>query len=139
MMNLLEEWGGRICGSDYMFAHALDPIPEELPPLEALARTALADPMVVSTQDRARRIVNDCRLYAVEGVVIARIPGASHCAREGAIIREQVRTELGLPSIELEIPRICDAMMPTLGWRLQALLETARANRAWSGRTQSHD
>jgi hypothetical protein len=28
----LEEWGGRICGSDYMFGHALDLIPEDLPP-----------------------------------------------------------------------------------------------------------
>ena len=39
-MNLLEEWGGRISGSDYMFTHALDLIPEDLPPLEALARTS---------------------------------------------------------------------------------------------------
>ncbi len=53
-MNLLEELGGRICGSDYMFTHALDLIPEDLPPLEALARTALADPMVGS-DGRPRR------------------------------------------------------------------------------------
>ena len=97
-MNLLEEWGGRICGSDYMFGHALDLIPEDLPPLEALARTALADPMVGSTLDRARRIVADCRAYRAEAVVVSRIPGASHCAREGAIIRQFVREELGLPS-----------------------------------------
>ena len=128
-MNLLEEWGGRICGSDYMFGHALDLIPEDLPPLEALARTALADPMVGSTLDRARRIVADCRAYRAEAVVVSRIPGASHCAREGAIIREFVREELGLPTIELEIPPICDAMLPTLSSRMQGLLETARAGR----------
>jgi hypothetical protein len=126
-MNLLEEWGGRICGSDYMFGHALDLIPEDLPPLEALARTALADPMVGSTLDRARRIVADCRAFRAEAVVVSRIPGASHCAREGAIIRQLVREELGLPSIELEIPPICDALIPTLSSRVQGLLETARA------------
>ena len=27
-MNLLEEWGGRVCGSDYMFGHALDLFPK---------------------------------------------------------------------------------------------------------------
>jgi hypothetical protein len=128
-MNLLEEWGGRICGSDYMFGHALELIPEELPPLEALARTALADPMVGSTLDRARRIVADCRAYRAEAVVVSRIPGASHCAREGAIIRQLVREELGLPSIELEVPPICDAVLPTLSSRVQGLLETARAGR----------
>ena len=128
-MNLIEEWGGRICGSDYMFTHALDLIPENLPPLEALARTALADPMVGSTLDRACRIVSDCRLGRAEAVVLSRIPGASHCAREGAILREVVQAELGIPLIELEVPPICDAMLPTLSSRLQALLETARSRR----------
>jgi hypothetical protein len=128
-MNLLEDWGGRVCGSDYRFTHALDLIPEDQPPLEALARTALADPMVGSTQDRARRIVADCRAGRAEAVVISRIPGASHCAREGAIIRDVVRADLGIPTIELEVPPISDAMLPTLGSRLQALLETAKARR----------
>lgn len=128
-MNLLEDWGGRVCGSDYMFTHALDPIPEDLPPLEALARTALADPMVGSTQERACRIVRDCLRFGAEALVVSRIPGASHCAREGVIIREHLRTELGLPSIELEVPPICDAMSPTIGSRLQALIESARDRR----------
>ena len=128
-MNLLEELGGRICGSDYMFTHALDLIPENLPPLEALARTALADPMVGPTADRAARIVRECRAGRAEAVVVSRIPGASHCAREGEIIREIVRRKIGIPAIELEIPPVCDAMLPTLGSRLQALVETARARR----------
>lgn len=128
-LNLLEDWGGRVCGSDYMFTHALDLIPEDLPPLEALARTALADPMVGSGQDRARRIVADCRAFNAEAVVISRIPGASHCAQEGALIRQVVQAELGLPSIELEIPPVCDSFLATLGSRVQALLETARTRR----------
>ena len=96
-MNLLEELGGRICGSDYMFTHALDLIPENLPPLEALARTALADPMVGPTADRAARIVRECQAGRAEAVVVSRIPGASHCAREGEIIREIVRRQIGIP------------------------------------------
>jgi len=128
-MNLVEDWGGRVCGSDYMFTHALDLIPEELPPLEALARTALADPMAGSTLERAARIVADCRAARAEAVVVARIPGASHCAREGALIREVVRRELGLPTLELEIPPVCDALLPALGSRLQALIETGRRGR----------
>ena len=128
-MNLLEDWGGRVCGSDYMFTHALDLIPQELPPFEALARTALADPMVGPAQERARRIVADCRAFGAEAMVVSRIPGASHCAHEGVIIREAVREELGIPTIELEVPPICDALVPTLSARLEALLETARAKR----------
>ncbi len=128
-MNLLETLGGRICGSDYMFTHALDLIPEDLPSMEALARTALADPMVGPTSDRAARIVRECRSVDAEAVVVSRIPGASHCAREGEIIRETVRRQLGIPVIELEIPPVSDAMLPALSSRLQALVETARARR----------
>lgn len=128
-MNLLEEWGGRICGSDYMFSHALDLIPEDLPPWEALARIALADPMVGPAAQRAERIIADCRQNRAEAVIFSRIPGASHCASEGSLMREAVRETLGLPTIELEIPPVCDAMLPTLGSRVQALLETAKARR----------
>ena len=125
-MNLLEELSGRICGSDFMFTHALDLIPENLPPLEALARAALADPMAGPTAERAERIVRECQTTRAEAVVIARIPGASHCAREGEIIREIVRQKIGIPTIELEIPPVCDALLPSLRSRLQALIETAR-------------
>lgn len=113
-----------------MFTHALDGIPDDLPPLDALARTALADPMVGSTLERANRIVAECRAFRAEAVVVARIPGASHRAREGAIIRERVWQELGLPTIELEIPPVCDALVPRLTSGLQALVETVRAARS---------
>jgi len=128
-MNCLEEWGGQICGTDYMFTHALDPIPEDVPPLEALARAALADPMVGPATDRARRIVNECLTCAAEAVVVSRIPGASHCAYEGAAIRQAVQEHIGLPVIELEVPSLTDALLPTLSSRLQALMEAARSRR----------
>jgi hypothetical protein len=128
-MNLLENCGGRLCGSDFMFTHALDLVPEELPPLEALARMALADPMVGPAGDRAGRIVRECRANRVEAVVVSRIPGASHCAREGGIIRERLQQALQLPVIELEIPPVSDALLPALGSRLQAIVETALARR----------
>ncbi|MBE7501441.1 MAG: 2-hydroxyacyl-CoA dehydratase [Verrucomicrobiales bacterium] len=128
-MNLLETCGGQLCGSDFMFTHALDLIPEDLPPLEALARTALADPMVGPVQDRARRIVQECRRYRVEAVVVSRIPGASHCAWEGAYLREHLAAELGVPAVEIEVPPVCDALLPALRTRLQAVLEIAQSRR----------
>jgi benzoyl-CoA reductase/2-hydroxyglutaryl-CoA dehydratase subunit BcrC/BadD/HgdB len=128
-MNLLEACGGRLCGSDFMFAHALDAIPENRPCFEALARTALADPMIGPALGRARRIVAECRANGVEAVVVSRIPGASHCPWEGAVIREHVAGQTGLPVIELEVPPVCDALLPALQTRLQALMEIARARR----------
>jgi hypothetical protein len=128
-MNLLEECGGQLCGTEFMFTHALDLIPEDLPPFDALARTALADPMVGPARDRARRIVTECRRHRAEAVVVARIPGASHCPWESALIRGQVHAQTGLPAVELEIPPVCDALLPTLRTRLQALVEIARARR----------
>jgi benzoyl-CoA reductase/2-hydroxyglutaryl-CoA dehydratase subunit BcrC/BadD/HgdB len=130
VMNLLEDAGGRVCGTDYLFCHALDPIPEDLPPMEALARMALADPMVGSPVDRAERICDEAQRWGAEAVVISRIPGASHCALEGAVIGEVVRRRRDVPVLELEVPPITDAMQPTLRTRLEALVETVTQGRA---------
>jgi hypothetical protein len=129
VMNLLEDAGGRVCGADYLFCHALDPIPTDLPPMEALARMALADPMVGSAVDRAERICDDVRRFGAEAVVISRIPGASHCAFEGAVIGEVIRGRIDIPVLEIEVPPITDAMEPTLRTRLEALVETVQERR----------
>jgi len=123
VMNLLEDCGGRICGTDYLFGHALERIPEELTPMEALARTALADPMVGSTTDRAEKICRDARRFGAEGMIVSRIPGASHCATEGRVIAEIVGGRLGLPVVEIEVPPLTDALAPTLSGRIEALVE----------------
>jgi hypothetical protein len=129
MMNLLEDCGGRLCGTEYLFSHALDPIPLTGPPLEALARMALADPMVGSTADRAARIVRDIGRFGAEALIISRIPGASHCATEGRIIGDIVRAECGIPVLEIEVPPLTDATHATLCTRLQALVETVEERR----------
>jgi hypothetical protein len=128
-MNLLEECGGRICGTEYLFSHALDPIPADLRPTAALARMALADPMVGSSMDRARRIADDIRRFGSEAVVISKIPGASHCAHEGRVIAEVVRVAAGIPVLEIEVAPLSDSLQSSIKARLQALIETARANR----------
>ena len=129
IMNVLEQCGGRICGTEYMFTHALDPIPMNIDPMEALARTALADPMVGPSADRAERICTDIEHFGAEAVVISRIPGASHCAVEGKIIGQMVQERLGLPVLEIEIPPLTDAMNPAIRTRLEALVETVKEKR----------
>ncbi len=128
-MNLLEDCGGRMCGTEYLFAHALDPIPTTIPTMEALAQMALADPMVGSAFDRAARIVADIRRFGAEAVIVSRIPGASHCALEGEIIGQVVRETYGLPVLEIEVPSITDATQATLRTRLEALVETVKDRR----------
>ncbi|MGO9109085.1 MAG: 2-hydroxyacyl-CoA dehydratase [Thermoguttaceae bacterium] len=134
VMNLLEDAGGRICGTEYLFCHALDPIPEDLPPMEALARIALADPMVGSPIDRAARIAADVQRFGAEAVVISRIPGASHCALEGRLIGEIVGRQCHIAVLEVEVPPISDALEPALRTRLEALVETVRIGRETSRR-----
>lgn len=129
VMNLLEQLGGRICGTEYLFSHALDEIPEDILPLEALARTALADPMVGSAFDRASRICRDARSFGAEAMIISRIPGASHCALEGAVISRVVNAELDIPLLEIEVPPVSESFRPGLSTRIQGLIEIAKERR----------
>ncbi len=77
VMNLLEECGGRLCGSDFMFSHALDEIDETLEPMDALAKAALADPMIGPARDRAERICREAGTFGAEAIVISRSRGKS--------------------------------------------------------------
>ena len=129
VMNLLEDSGGRVCGTEYLFAHALDPIPTTLSPMEALAQMALADPMAGSAIDRAARIVAEIRRFGAEAVLVSRIPGASHCALEGEVIGAIVREQCDVPVLEIEVPSITDATQATLCTRLEALVETVKEKR----------
>jgi benzoyl-CoA reductase/2-hydroxyglutaryl-CoA dehydratase subunit BcrC/BadD/HgdB len=128
-MNVLEDCGGRLCGTEYLFCHALDEIPQDVPPWEALARTALADPMVGPSADRARRICRDAARLGAEAMVVSRIPGASHCALEGRIIKDVVERQLSIPVGEIEVPCLMDALLPSVRTRLEALMEAAGRRR----------
>jgi benzoyl-CoA reductase/2-hydroxyglutaryl-CoA dehydratase subunit BcrC/BadD/HgdB len=128
-MGILERCGGRICGTEYLFTHALDEIPLTDDPLEGLAQMAMADPMVGPSRERAMRICRDIAEYGSEALVISRIPGASHCALEGEIIARHVREVLGVPVVEVEVPPLSDAVRPALESRLTALVEIVRERR----------
>lgn len=130
VMNMLEECGGRVCGTEYLFSHALDTIPVDIPPMDALARMALADLMVGSARDRAARICADCRRFGSEAVIVSHIPGASHCAHEGAVIAGEVADRLGLPVVHLEVPPLSDTLDSRLRTRMEALMEVARERRS---------
>lgn len=126
VMNLLEECGGRLCGTDFMFYHALDDIPEDIHPLIALAQMALADPMVGSASDRSKRIISEINRYGAEGIIISRILGASHCATEGSIIHENIQQTMDIPIIEIEVSPISDAIYPSLHTKISALVESIK-------------
>jgi hypothetical protein len=129
IMNLMEDCGARLAGADFMFLHAMETLPTDCAPLEALARVALSDPMVGSCQERAGRIYQDVLAMGAEAVVISRIPGASHCAWEGQLIRNYLQSRLDVPVIEIEIPCLIDSMEPTFCTRFEALVETVKQRR----------
>lgn len=128
-MNMFESLGGSIAGTEYLFRHALVQIPTDIDPVRALALTALCDPMIGSSQYRARIIVEDAIKYNAEGVVISNIPGASHCATEGTIIRDYIQTKTGLPVLEITVPPLIDSESSQLSTRFEAFFETIRNRR----------
>jgi benzoyl-CoA reductase/2-hydroxyglutaryl-CoA dehydratase subunit BcrC/BadD/HgdB len=128
-MNMFEDMGGALAGTEYLIRHALDPIREDRPPLEALAEAALRDPMIGTAAYRARIVIEEARRYRAEGVIVSGIPGASHCATEGLVIREEVQRVLGLPVLEISVPPIADASIGQLAARFEGFFGVIRARR----------
>jgi len=126
VLNLLEQCGGRLCGSDCLFCQAAEPIPDDLPPLEALARSALADPVVGPLADRARRICERAIAARAEVVVISRIPAARHCALDALPLRRMIGRRLDVPVVQITVPSEAWTLRTNLRPRLQGLIESAR-------------
>ena len=61
--------------------------------------------------------------------MVARIPGASHCALEGRVMHDIITERLGLPVVEIEVPPLSDPIAPKLRTRLEALVEVAKGRR----------
>jgi len=128
VLQWLEDDGGRLACTDFMTAQAMAPIPMDLPPLAALARTALCDRMIGSDRRRAALAVAEARTYGAEAVVVARIPGASHgCAEGPAMVRAVAGC--GWPVAGIEVPTLADSAAGQIRSRLESLMETARARR----------
>lgn len=123
-MTLLEDCGARLAGTEFMFMHALDLIPEDLPPLQALAVAALSDLMTQTMDARAERILQDVQRFGARGIVVSRIPGASHCAFESKRIRDYIQQRTSIPLVDLEIESVCGGTSETLRTRLEALVES---------------
>lgn len=128
-MNMFEDLGGALAGTEYLFRHALIQIREDRPPLEALAEAALRDPMIGTAEYRARIVIEEARRYRAEGVIFSAIPGASHCATEGLVIREEVQRVLGLPVLEISVPPIADASSGQLASRFEGFFDVIRTRR----------
>lgn len=129
IMNVFEDLGGTLAGTEYLFRHALLQIPEDEPPMKALAKTALCDPMIGPANQRADVVIEDAKKYKAEGVIISGIPGASHCATEGAIIKDKVQKELGLPVLEITVPPVSDSNFGQMATRFEAFFEVIRRRR----------
>jgi hypothetical protein len=127
-MNRLEDLGGRLVGSEFLFPHAIDPLPEDVPPLEALARAALADPMAGPAAQRAARIAREAQAARAEVVVVSRIPGASHCPFEARAVARACQS-LHIPVVEVEVPPLTEGIDPAFATRLTAAFEIAQERR----------
>jgi len=130
MMNLIEDCGLRVCGTDFMFTHALELIPEDIDPFDALARMVLSDPMVGPAEDRCKHIIREALKYRVDAVVIVRIPGASHCAWECKSMSEKLKAILRIPVLDVEVPTLVNSIESTLKSRLEAISEIVHASKS---------
>jgi benzoyl-CoA reductase/2-hydroxyglutaryl-CoA dehydratase subunit BcrC/BadD/HgdB len=130
LQNLTEDLGARVCGTEYMLGHGFVDLDEEVPPLEALARGVLADPMIGSCARRARLVVEEAERCRAEGLVLVSFFGASHCAWENRIIADEVRARLGIPTLVLEERTAGGEIPAQVRGRLAGFVETVRSLRA---------
>lgn len=133
LITLLEDLGGCIAGTEYMISHDFYRLAADKPVVDAVAENCMDDPMTGSAAFRARRIVEGCRRYGAEGVIISGIFGASHCAFDEAAISEIVTKELGIPVLSFDVPYSPGRLSAQVVNRMEGFMDVLRQRRKPGG------
>ncbi len=133
LINLLEDLGGCIAGTEYMISHSFLKIAENISVIDAVAENCMDDPMTGSAAFRARRIIEGAKKYGAEGIIISGISGASHCAFDETAITAAVETELNIPVLSFDVPYSPGRLNEQVVTRMQGFMELLRQRRNPSG------
>lgn len=129
LLNLLEDMGARVAGTEYMINQSLSVISEEMPPLQALADCFLNASLIGSCAFRARKAVSEARRYRAEGIIVSGVVGGSHCVAEERIVRRMAEQEIGIPTLYIDVPFPLDEPSGQVRTRMEAFIELLRARR----------
>lgn len=120
LLNLIEDYGGRVVATEYVINQALLPIEENQDPFRALARAFRQSSLIGTTRERIHRIMNLAQCGRIRGVVVTNMLGASHCAMETRLIE---RLLTGVPVLTLDVPAPF-GITEQIRTRLAAFMET---------------
>jgi benzoyl-CoA reductase/2-hydroxyglutaryl-CoA dehydratase subunit BcrC/BadD/HgdB len=103
-LTYFEDLGARIVGSEYLINQALTIIPLKENPFLSLAESYLSASLIGKSEERAKLIIEQVKKYQAKGVVITQVFGASHCAYETEILREEIIKKAKVPVLVIDIP-----------------------------------
>jgi benzoyl-CoA reductase/2-hydroxyglutaryl-CoA dehydratase subunit BcrC/BadD/HgdB len=132
LVTLLEDLGGCIAGTEYLISHSFNPLSTDRHPLEAVAESALDDPMIGSNRFRAGRIVEGAKRFGAEGVIVSGISGASHCPFDESAITRAVAKELDIPVLSFDVPYSPGRLSEQVVSRMQSFMDLLRSRRGVS-------
>ncbi|MEO0130342.1 MAG: 2-hydroxyacyl-CoA dehydratase family protein [candidate division WOR-3 bacterium] len=120
-----EDNGTRIVGSEYIIHQALEiiPINKNKDPFTALAESYLSASLIGKTKERAYLIINEVKKYQAKGVVISQVFGASHCAYETEILKEEIEEKTKVPVLIIDIPLPSSEIPLQTKTRINAFIE----------------
>ena len=136
LLNLFEDLGGRVVGSEYMIdqtRHLIDPSPYTLHPtpyaLSALADCFLNASLIGGAQYRAEKVMDEARRSGAQGIVYSGVFGGSHCLAEDRLIAQMARDGLGLPTLDFDTPFPMDTPHAQLRTKMETFLESIQRPR----------
>lgn len=125
VLDFWEGLGGRLVGTEYLNRQSLLPLRTDVPPLEALAEALFHGSMFGTTRRRTGTVLEQCRRYDAQGVIISSVFGTSHCAAETGLLAYLVK-QAGLPVLQFEVPFTGAELSGQVRTRLEAFAEMLR-------------
>lgn len=102
LFNIIEDYGGVLVGCDTRLSLYYEPIKEDGPAIENLARWIWKMPCNLPTVERIKATVPHIKKQKPDAVIISSVVGSRNLPGAERLVRDIIRDELGVPVLSIE-------------------------------------
>lgn len=102
LFNIIEDYGGALVGCDTRRSLYYEPVKEDGPVIENLARWIWKMPCNLPTAERIRATIPHIKKQKTDAIILSNIVGSRNIPGAERLVRDIIRDELGIPLLSIE-------------------------------------
>ena len=127
LFNIIEDCGGALVGCDTRLSLYYEPVKEDGPIIENLARWIWKMPCNLPTRERIKVTLPHIKKQQPDAIIISSVVGSRNFPGAERLVRDMIRDEMGIPIISIETKLPCENIEKVKS-EMKAFIEAVHIN-----------